>query len=101
MIKAIITFIFGNTFWDYLVEFFGSPKAIIEAVLIPLVISTLIKYFIGKHSSNNITAEQAIRDSEAFIKNGNYNRAIAICNQALEENQNNADLYNNRGWAYH
>ena len=44
MIKLIFTFLFGNALWDYLVAYFGSTQAVVEAGLV-LVAAILIFKF--------------------------------------------------------
>ena len=45
MIKALLMFVFGNAFWDKLVEIFGSPEAVVEVTIALLVVAFIIKYF--------------------------------------------------------
>ncbi len=45
MIKALLMFVFGNAFWDKLVEIFGSPEAVVEVTIVLLVVAFIIKYF--------------------------------------------------------
>lgn len=44
MIKAILTFVFGNALWDKLVEYFGSTDAVIEAAIVVLIVGLIIKF---------------------------------------------------------
>ncbi len=45
MIKALLMFVFGNAFWDKLVEIFGSPEAVVEVTIALLVVAFIVKYF--------------------------------------------------------
>ena len=45
MIKTLLMFVFGNAFWDKLVEIFGSPEAVVEVTIALLVVAFIIKYF--------------------------------------------------------
>ena len=45
MIKALLIFVFGNAFWDKLVEIFGSPEAMVEVTIALLVVAFIVKYF--------------------------------------------------------
>lgn len=45
MIKTLLMFVFGNAFWDKLVEIFGSPEAVVEVTIALLVVAFIVKYF--------------------------------------------------------
>jgi len=45
MIKALIMFLFGNAFWDKLVEYFGSTDAVIEVGIIVVIVALVIKFY--------------------------------------------------------
>lgn len=45
MIKALIMFVFGNALWDKLVDYFGSPEAVVGATVIVLVVALMIKFY--------------------------------------------------------
>lgn len=45
MIKAVLMFVFGNALWDKLVEFFGSPEAVVATAVAIVVIVFVVKYF--------------------------------------------------------
>ncbi len=45
MIKAIITFVFGNVLWDKLVEYFGSGEEVVKVVVLSIIAFLAIKYF--------------------------------------------------------
>lgn len=45
MLKTIFLFVFGNAFWDKLVEFFGSTDAVIEAAVLLLLLVFCVKFF--------------------------------------------------------
>ena len=38
MIKAIITFVIGNSFWDFLIDILGSPQEVIEIAILLVMI---------------------------------------------------------------
>ena len=44
MIKALIMFVFGNALWDKLVEYFGSPEAVVEVAVIIVIVALVIKF---------------------------------------------------------
>ncbi len=45
MIKALITFIFGNALWDKLVEYFGSTEEVVTVAVLSIIAFLAIKYF--------------------------------------------------------
>lgn len=45
MIKAMLMFVFGNAFWDKLVEFFGSPDAVVLTALAIAAIILIVRFF--------------------------------------------------------
>ncbi|MBO4400940.1 MAG: hypothetical protein J5809_03740 [Selenomonadaceae bacterium] len=45
MIKAVLMFVFGNALWDKLVEFFGSPEAVVATAVAIIVIVLVVKFF--------------------------------------------------------
>ena len=47
MIKSLIMFIFGNALWDKLVDYFGSPEAVIGALFAAVAVA-LVAYIIKK-----------------------------------------------------
>ena len=96
MIKAIITFIFGNTFWDYLVDFFGSTEEIIKFAVITLAISTLIKYIKDKfnRSDNKDNVKNANYHFQCGLSKhniGDYPQAIQYYDKAIQLNPNYAE----------
>ena len=42
--KILLSFVFGNALWDYLVEYFGSTEAVVEAALIVIGLVLFIKF---------------------------------------------------------
>lgn len=45
MIKALLMFVGGNALWDKLVEFFGSPDAVVATAVAIAAIILIVKYF--------------------------------------------------------
>ncbi len=45
MVKALLMFVFGNAFWDKLVEFFGSPEAVVATAVAIVVIIFVVRFF--------------------------------------------------------
>ena len=45
MIKAMLMFVGGNALWDKLVEFFGSPDAVVLTAVAIAVIVLVVRFF--------------------------------------------------------
>ena len=43
--KALLVFVFGNAFWDKLVDFFGSTDEIICMTIEILAVALIVKFF--------------------------------------------------------